>query len=233
MAERHYYKLSGYLFYPEKRSNFWGNLESSGRMQNLQELLPGWFKFGFSPQESWTPEVEDLISQHGNSNAHSTFPFWVRKGEAGRLLLVSQSKDWVSELLRDLGIEGWLNNTPTVNVVGLMADLMAKPRNTDYALSTVWARVEGFGQHLNTIIMYGRDIPSAALFDQHISKYIVPYRLTLRDKGHEILSIGDKADVSFPFTGAISMRDIDRALRVIGKELGRLDWDVSNNDKNS
>lgn len=212
-------KLSGALYLPTKKSNFWECIEESSLIEEVNKITSGWYSFEVTPLTSWEKN-KDLTD-----NTTPLYKFWVRKGGEGRLLIVSTKNDYVSRLLEEFKLTSWFNNTPTVNIEGLLNDLMRQPRITDYSLGAIYARINGYGQDLRTIILYGDDIASASLFELKISPYSTPYRLVLRkNRWKEVINISEKAEIAFNYRNMESLAELDEALKVIAKDLGHLEW---------
>ncbi|MCG7906918.1 MAG: hypothetical protein JAY95_10345 [Candidatus Thiodiazotropha taylori] len=211
--------LSGALFYSIKQIDFWDVISDAKHLLSpIKKQIPGWYHFVASPEEHW---LEDDYSEQ----IRPSYDFWIREGRLGRFLLVSTKKQLVEILFSNLGLDKWINNTPYIDAPGLVSDLMKTPRTTPYSLGVIWARVEGQGQSLRTIALYGNDLGSSNLFRDELEPMISPYRLTLRKHQiTEIITIGSRGEISFPFQSIETFIDIDDALRVISHDLRRLDW---------
>lgn len=111
---------------------------------------------------------------------------------------------------------------PSVAVESLVKSLVENPG--PYVLSAVYARVEGYGQALRSVVLYGADLGSARLF-RDMLKDLQPYRVGLRRHatGQEILSIGSRGEMNFIFNGVGSLEQIDRTLGFLATE-SFIDW---------
>ena len=228
MNENSFLQLSGALYYPPKRSDFWEKISSYPDAHEFEKLSPGWIRFVVSPRVAWNENIEVDEKVGREREKGPSYQFYVRRGKKGRILLVSTKSDWITKLLNEIGCDSWINSTPTVDIPKLMNDLVARPRKIqEYSVGAVYAKVHGYGQSLRTIILYGDDVASASLFEKDILPKAKPYRLALRkNKWRQVISIGDKADVAFPYRDTNSLKDVDDVIKVIGIERGHLDWET-------
>lgn len=220
-----YTKFSGSLFYASKRADFWTTLKQNSQLcGELVSQQPGWYQFFVSPERSW-------IKSEIDSGIRPNYEFRVRRGSGGRVMIVSTRKGLVPKFLSEIGLSEWVGNTPSVDIGGLMGDLMETPRTTEYTLGAVHARVSAFRGALRTVILYGNDIADADLFRESLADWIEPYRVALRlSKSYEVVSISEVGEVTFDMRNPRSFEEVDTAIRVIGQELGRLDWSTENHD---
>lgn len=224
MIDNDYLQLSGSLFYPPKSRNFWDCIRTFDAAHDFQELLPGWIRFYVTPDESWS------ATHNRSEDIENTdrITYFVRKGNKGRILLVSTRNELVVQLLHKIDCSNWINSTPTVKIGSLLNDLIARPRKIDnYSIGAIYAKVEGYGQSLRTIILYGDDIASTPFFEEKVLPNTLPYRITLRkNRWREVMSIGEKADIYFPYRNTDSLKEIDDLVKVIGLTHGHLDWET-------
>ena len=142
------------------------------------------------------------------------YPFLLRRSGA-HLLLVGSDSDIVPFLLKELRYSSRLT-APVVDVVMLAAELAKRPG--EYCLGVVWARVDGFGESLRTIALFGSDLAEARLF-LDLLPLMRPFRVTLKHvrSGADILSIGAGGGVSFGFHDQHSLRDVDACLAYLNR----------------
>jgi hypothetical protein len=93
-------------------------------------------------------------------------------------------------------------------------------------MSSVHAKVEGYGESLRNIGFYGDDIGEAMLFRDIVPK-LIPSVVQLRDtiKKREIMSVGIDGSVRFPYFGPYTLSDVDAALRFLSQN-DFLRWQV-------
>jgi hypothetical protein len=111
---------------------------------------------------------------------------------------------------------------PAVDIPRLVEDLVARP--VEYLMSAIHARVEGEGQSLRTLALYGSDVGDAQILT-NLLPALQAYRVTLRriDTGKEALSIGSRGEASFLYRGRASLRGVDTVLRFLA-ENRYIDW---------
>ncbi len=136
-------------------------------------------------------------------------------------LLVSSHADLVTALIDVIGIRHKVS-TPRVNVRQLVEDLVKQPQH--YSLSGVYARVDGFGQSLRSMSLFGADLGEAQLFSS-ILPHLAPHRANLRDLRlrQEAVSISSKGELGFHYGGARSLRRTDSVLSFLASG-GYLKW---------
>lgn len=166
--------------------------------------LRGWSQLLFLSSDPLLDEVK-----MGETFA---YPFLLRESGDHALLLSSHSIlvehfFAVSELKARLF-------SPAVDVSNLVRSLADAP--SQYAMSAVLARVEGYGQALRSISLYGSDVGDAKLFRDMLPG-LQPYRVTLRkiESGQEALSVGSRGEIGFRFAGRRSLVEVDAALRFL------------------
>jgi hypothetical protein len=211
--------LSGALYYPTSEIEFIDAIKNhTDILSEPVEIQTDWYHFEATPTTPWLDVTEA-------ENSKPKYEYFFRSGSHGRFLLVSQKKQLVDILFSKIGVQRLINNTPFVDIPGLVEDLMETPRIAPYSLGGIWARVEGQGQTFRTIVLYGNDLASSSLFRNDVKPMISPYRITLRKNNLvETLNIGSRGELSFPFTSTETLGEIDHVLRVISKQLNRLDW---------
>ncbi|MEW8353504.1 MAG: hypothetical protein AB2665_06865 [Candidatus Thiodiazotropha sp.] len=211
--------LSGALYYPTSGVSFPSAiLEHPYLISDITNIYADWHSFRVTPPLPWIePNEAGVIKPN--------YQYLFRNGSHGRFLLVAEKKILVDKLFSHINLRKLINNTPFVDVPGLVGDLMKTPRMTPYSLGAIWARVEGQGQAFRTIVLYGNDLASSSLFRNDVEPKISPYRITLRkNKLTETLTIGTRGELNFPLADITGLDEVDAALRVIGKQLDRLDW---------
>lgn len=176
--------------------------------------LTGWFHLTLS---SPTPLLREPEIGAGYS-----YNYLLRRGSGGRYLLVSTHNELVAQLLDRAGVRGTLSS-PDVNIPVLVNDLVGNPG--EYSMSAVYARVEGYGQSLPSLALYGSDLAEASLFRQMLPA-IQPHRVTLRHVStrSEVLSVASRGEASFQYAGLGSLRGVDAALGFLSRRR-YLEWD--------
>jgi len=111
---------------------------------------------------------------------------------------------------------------PALEIPRLVKDLVAEP--VQYSMSAIYARVEGYGQNLRTMALYGSDVGNADVL-RDLLPALQAYRVTLRriDTGKEVLSIGSRGEASFLYRGKNSLRNVDAVLRFLTNKR-YIDW---------
>ncbi|WP_446809705.1 hypothetical protein ACH50O_21020 [Methylomonas sp. 2BW1-5-20] len=165
-----------------------------------------------------------LVGEHEETNEQGKFAyrFLVRQSDF-RFLLACTAKEVLEYVTRIADLENRVT-PPTINIAALVEMLVDRPKN--YTLSTVYARIDGFGQAFRSISMYGSDLADAKLF-RDIAPQIAPYRVTLRDQIYrdDVLTISSRGEVSFVHRGPQSLRQVDEALRFLAKH-EFMNWDL-------
>jgi hypothetical protein len=112
--------------------------------------------------------------------------------------------------------------SPLVNIPAITRDLAKRPGT--FCMGALHARVEGYGNSLRSLALYGNDLAESKLFFELLPQ-ITPFRVHLRDVrlGYEVLSIGSKGEVGFFYRAYESLKDVDRALTYLTQG-GYLSW---------
>lgn len=149
------------------------------------------------------------------------YPFLLRQS-GNRFLLVSSQAILVDFLLERSSLKRRLF-CPAIDVADLARELTASP--TRYVMSAVFARVEAYGQSLRTIALYGSDVGDSTLFKEVLTG-LQAYRVTLRrvESGQEIISVGSRGEISFPFSGKASLVRVDDGLRFLN-QANHIHWE--------
>lgn len=200
--------VAGGLFAPRRGARprrAWDSLEGVSAENSPGR---GWNRFVLETARPLTPtNVRELGPYR--------YPFIVRQS-GPRFLLASTANTVVMHLLELAGLSG-LVASPNIDIPRLVADLAAEP--ADYVLGSVFARVEGYGNSLRSMILYGADLADARLFREILPR-IQPYRVGLRDvrTRDDVATIGARGDLAFVFRGAPSVREIDLLLNYLSKQ---------------
>jgi len=152
--------------------------------------VSGWTKLTLT---SGTPLAGEVLGL-----PEYTYHFLHRQS-GGRFLLVSSHTGLDEKLIAATG--GRVSATrPTVDIPKLVKELTSTPGR--FVMSALWARVEGFGQALRAMSLYGNDLATSALFVGLLPQ-LVPHRLQLRDVATrvEIVSIASRGEVGFTYSG--------------------------------
>jgi hypothetical protein len=168
---------------------------------------PGWFEITY---RSLSPIVDSQPDEEGR---YSYYYLLRRSGH--RFLLVSSHVDLVKKLVDLLGLRDRIFS-PSVKIAQLVNDLVAQP--CEYCMSALYANVNGYGQALDSISLYGADLADAELFTGLLPQ-LLPYRVTLRDvkTKHEMLSAGSMGQIGFHYNGGRSLRSVDETLAFLSK----------------
>ena len=175
--------------------------------------------------EGWTRltlHSEDPLLSHELPDADGHYYHYLLRRSRERFLLLSTSTELVEVLMKRTGHSA-KTLSPSIDVPRIVRELADKPEA--YVMSAAWARVDGYGQALRTIVMYGTDLAEAKLFRSMLSE-IVPYRVTVRNirTHHDALTIGSRGEVAFHYRGTISLQEVDQALRFLSAQK-YLHWD--------
>lgn len=177
-----------------------------------------------SPIKGWTTisltSSSPLLGEAGGGV--DTFRYFFLLRESGKhLLLLGEHLSLVETFIAKFGLREY-SFCPAVEIQRLVKSLVECP--SSYVMSAVYARVQGFGQSLRSISLYGSDVGDARLF-RDIIEGLQPYRVTLRkvETGEEVISIGSRGETSFHYNGPKCLREVDRALQFLAKEK-YIDW---------
>ena len=162
-----------------------------------------------------------LLSHELEDPAGHSYYYLLRRSRE-RFLLLSTSSELVDSLLKHTG-QAHRMISPAIDVPRLVKELAEKPQV--YVMSAVWARVDGYGQALRTLALYGSDLAEAKLFRTMLSE-IIPYRVTLRNvrTHHDALTIGSRGEVAFNYRGSTSLHEVDQTFRFLSTS-GYLQWE--------
>ena len=141
-----------------------------------------------------------------------TYPVVCRRS-AKRFLLASNNRSIVEAMAQDLSnlvLPSGLNQT-SISVDKLVRDLTEKP--TTYVLSSVHARVPGFGVSLRAVSFYGDDVGEASLFRNNmLHTTFFACGLRLAAGGNELARLGSDGQISFLLTDPRRLMEVERIL---------------------
>lgn len=165
---------------------------------------------------------QPLLGEAGVEAEVFRYRFLFRTGKNNRALVLGMKQSLVLLLLSRLGV---IDNThaPSVMINALVEDFILQP-GSRYLLGAIVARVEGYGNRLRTLILYGDDLGSTTLV-KSLADTLSPYRATLRRFAgrQEVISIGSHGEVNFQYTDTQSLREADRSLAFLSSK-GFIDW---------
>lgn len=192
------------------------NLHDTPNIVCVALRVNGWFS---ATLESSIP----LMNEPADSAPIYQYRYLVRRGRTGHFLVVTSHYDLLLSLLQRAGFHKLLTN-PAVNIPMVVKELTDNPGS--YAMSAVFAYVDGYGESIRSISFYGDDLAEAALFRETLPK-IRPRRVSLRDVTTmtEVLSIGSRGQISFHYSGDRSLVDVDSALRFLSQR-NYLTWEA-------
>jgi hypothetical protein len=180
----------------------------------IQEMeVRGWYSLKLTVSTS-------LISNEPWAKQYEYYFLLRRSGR--RFLLASAHADLDEHRLIARGVGKIGAIKPTIDIPRMVGELTQVPGR--YVMSAVWARVEGFGQTLRAIALYGTDLAASTLFTG-ILPQLVPHRVQLRDVATraEILSVASRGEVGFSYSSSRSLRGVDSALSFLSHR-GYLEW---------
>ena len=119
-------------------------------------------------------------------------------------ILVSTSSDVVDAFVRRLDIERMFVR-PSVDVARIVTDVYTG-RHSYYALSRAFGWIEGQGDALRSISLYGEDVTNCNLFEKILDS-LSPHYVQLHELsfGISVLSIGTRGQISFQNRGPESL----------------------------
>lgn len=181
-----------------------------------------------APVQGWTAMTlaskEPLNNEILQDNTQLFFyHFLLRQGQGDRFLLVANVPELSEVLLQRLGARKYLT-TPKIDTAGLTRMLASKPGR--YSMSAVYADINGYGNALRSASFFGQDLADALAFVQLLPR-LSAFRVSLRDITHriDVISVGARGQVSFPYKDAGSLRNVDQALLFLTQR-GFLDWEA-------
>lgn len=152
------------------------------------------------------------------------YRFLFRESQLGdRFALLAESASLVEALIEMSGLRAHLG-TPLIKVREIVRYL-AKDRDL-YRLGTTWSGIEGFGESLRIIALYGDDLADSSLFLRLLPN-LWPFRVQLRDpvRLEEIVTYSSKGDISIPGVEGVALDQVDSSLLFLRKR-GFIDWEL-------
>jgi hypothetical protein len=154
------------------------------------------------------------VDKNGASPFHYQFLLRLSGTHA---ILVSSEGDLVQSFLRASHVTSSMV-MPRVFVDNLVNKFAEQPDDR-FVLGGVYARVDGYGNSLRTIALWGADVTDTQLF-RLVRGNLGPYRVDLRDlkRGVPLLSISSRGELSFNYDGSRSLLDVTATLEVLTRE---------------
>ena len=204
-------QLTGGLFIPDNPPGTISSKLSSAQITEIGRLATGWRHFQL---HSDSP----LLKEPDIGRQRFTYDF-VSRESGNRLMLVATHRDLIDHFFDKIG---WRYVRPRINVPGIVQELSENPEQ--YSMSKLWARIEGFGQAMTSIAIYGRDLSAADPF-YTLLPFLGSYRVGLRhvSKHADVLEVSARGDVGFTFVNVGSLRLVDNALRFLSGR-GYIEW---------
>lgn len=208
MMELPHQSLSGYLLVWEKKpwvnAPDWKNLPSTEVVPHQD--VKQWSILRYKTRESWGDSLPgaDGIYEHS---------FLLSLSSAlNHAILVGPSTPLVDHFMSAMRLNR-LVFSPPVKVEQIVNDFTDAP-NSVYVLSNIFARVDGDGNSLRTIGLWGADLADAGVFRQ-IRQAILPFRVEIRDllQGHPVISLGSRGEVNFAYSGADSLKAVLKVIK--------------------
>lgn len=174
----------------------------------LNEGVKGWREFSLKSSQPLCGEMATVSMDSFN------YRFLVRDSRF-KALVSSPHNAIISEALRRSSLAGHVQ--PHVNIEGLVRDLTSGERAL-YAMSRLYSRIEGFGNSLRSVSLYGEDLAGARLFHEILGR-LLPHRVELRDlrTGSTLLSIASRGEVSFVYRGNGSLVSVDATMKNLAR----------------
>jgi hypothetical protein len=176
----------------------------------------GWFAIRLTSDRPLLGEQTPAESFH--------YDYLMRLGTGGHFLLTATTPELVDQLLIRVGYVKQIRK-PRVRVAELVDDLVTKPGV--YVLSAVYGHVDGFGQKLRTISLFGSDIGDTGLF-RSLRPSLSVFRVNLRHTvhGQDVLSISQRGELWFAHSRRSHLGDVDGVLGFMNVR-GYLGWDFN------
>jgi hypothetical protein len=177
--------------------------------------VQGWKCVTYTSKEPFIPILEQ------NKLDSYEYQFLIRLSGA-HSVLVGAEGGMVEILIQRTSLKGGII-APRVFVDRLVTDLANSPDDR-FLMGGVFARIEGYGNSLRSIALWGADVADAELFHR-IRGNIAPYRVELRDvkRGSQILSISSRGELTFNFDRPELLTDITTTLKTLHDE-GYIEW---------
>ena len=178
-------------------------------------VAQGWKSITYASKEPFIPILEQ------NKLDSYEYHFLIRPSGT-HSVLVGAEGGMVDILIQRTSLkEGMI--VPRVLVDRLVTDLANSPDDR-FLMGGVFARIEGYGNSLRSIALWGADVADAELFHR-IRGNIAPYRVELRDvkRGSQILSISSRGELTFNYDRPELLTDITTTLKTLHEE-GYIEW---------
>ena len=190
----------------------WSGLHSC--LSQHPTARPGWIELTYS---SPTPLINESLPDPAGLHHY----YFLLRRSRRRFLLVSSDLVLVTKLLDLIELRKRVF-APSVDVTKLTGDLVRTP--CEYCLGVVFAKVDGYGQALRSMSLYGSDLGEAQLFATLLPQ-ILPTRVTLRDvrTKQEVLSCSSQGEVAFQYGATRSLKAVDDALSFLSRG-GYVKW---------
>ncbi len=187
------------------------------RIEEANSGRSGWRELRYFTREPFDPE--DIPQQAPESAV--AYQFLVREVN-DRFLLVGTRRGIAERLLERLG-QRWLVRQPTVATQAIAKHYLLERQDT-YVLSTLWTKVNGFGNSIKFASFYGDDLAGAPLVNDLLHVLAVT-RVQLRDlvNDTDILSVSHRGELSFYYSSPASLRAVDDCLAALTRA-GFLSW---------
>lgn len=195
---------SGYLLEWKRLSNDadW----AVGTRFSVVQIAHGWEDISFNA----TPEE----ARQFNLPEANTCRVLRRRGNR-RFILLSRDKAEIDCALAITRVR-WMIVNVRVDIPRLVNALMTAP--CDYAIGAAWARVDGYGQKLRTLGMFGEDLTETDLFRKLIAEnHVSCFRVALRDvrRAIEVFSISHRGEMSMRYVDEESLLGVQDGIRFL------------------
>jgi len=185
--------LTGLLFsWREKQSHLW---PATARIRT-HPLTLGWEILTVVTERPLLPEDDPTATDFSYE--------YLYRSHGPHAILVSHTSRLMDFILTDHRLSIIIRR-PRVAVGRLVSELAQKPHGV-YTLSKVYARVEGHGDKLRAISLYGDDLVETELLN-NILPQLQPHRVELRDieRGINSLCVGIRGEIDFYYGGSTSL----------------------------
>ncbi|MBT9520815.1 MAG: hypothetical protein IV101_07945 [Dechloromonas sp.] len=180
---------------------------------DLEPTVPGWYSGQWETKRALLgEEYQPQIINSSTPIFQYRYLLWLNKN-VDRFIVLSTQSDLVNQFAVHY-LSNQKTSKPTVNVEKLVKDLARG--ESPYRIGAVWANVDGYGESLQSISIFGKDLVDAELF-RSILPRISPYRVVLRDlrSGKEVISIGISGEIGFYYGGPRTLKNVDSALKFL------------------
>ena len=213
--------VSGGLFAVSEGVSIPSVLEDDRRIESGHLTEDGWSHVAFRTRQSLLPNIDERVA-----GGDYRYNFLFREGRSG-YLIASTHRELPERLIDLLGLRGSLRS-PVVHVNRLVDLLVDDPQQ--YCMSQLFAKVNGFGRSLRSMLLYGDDLAEAKLV-RSILPRLVPFRVQLRDVAarKDILSIAARGEIGFYYHGPETLTEVDQCLRFVSQNR-LLQWDPASDE---